>query len=144
VTYEQLKKLKPEAFKRRCGLQLDTFKLMVEILTPNLDRRGKRGGQCKLSVEDQLLLVLEYWREYRTQFHIGTSWNMSESAVCRLVSKVEILLMNSGQFRLPGKKQLYQQADNWKVIVVDVTESAIERPKKNRELTTVGRKSNTH
>jgi Helix-turn-helix of DDE superfamily endonuclease len=144
VTYEQLKKLKPEAFKRRCGLQLDTFKLMVEILTPNLDRRGKRGGQCKLSVEDQLLLVLEYWREYRTQFHIGTSWNMSESAVCRLVSKVEILLMNSGQFRLPGKKQLYQQADNWKVIVVDVTESPIERPKKNRELTTVGRKSNTH
>lgn len=144
MTYEQLKKLKPEAFKRRCGLQLDTFKLMVEILTPDLDRRGKRGGQCKLSVEDQLLLVLEYWREYRTQFHIGTSWNMSESAVCRLVSKVEILLMNSGQFRLLGKKQLYQQADNWKVIVVDVTESPIERPKKNRELTTVGRKSNTH
>lgn len=144
MTYEQLKKLKPEAFKRRCGLQLDTFKLMVEILTPDLDRRGKRGGQCKLSVEDQLLLVLEYWREYRTQFHIGTSWNMSESAVCRLVSKVEIILMNSGQFRLPGKKQLYQQADNWKVIVVDVTESPIERPKKNRELTTVGRKSNTH
>lgn len=144
MTYEQLKKLKPEAFKRRCGLKLDTFKLMVEILTPDLDRRGKRGGQCKLSVEDQLLLVLEYWREYRTQFHIGTSWNMSESAVCRLVSKVEILLMNSGQFRLPGKKQLYQQADNWKVIVVDVTESPIERPKKNRELTIVVRKSNTH
>ena len=52
--------------------------------------------------------------------------------------------MDSGKFRLPGKKQLYQQADNWQVIVVDVTESPIERPKKNKELTTVARKSTTH
>jgi hypothetical protein len=52
--------------------------------------------------------------------------------------------MDSGKFRLPGKKQLYQQPNNWQVIVVDVTESPIERPKKSRELTTVGRKSTTH
>ena len=57
--------------------------------------------------------------------------------------KVERLLMDSGKFRLPGKKQLYQQADNWQVIVVDVTESPIERPKKSRNLTTVERKSTT-
>ncbi|MEP0857596.1 transposase family protein [Trichocoleus sp. DQ-U1] len=57
---------------------------MVEVLHPQLDRTDKRGGQAKLSVEDQLLLVLEYWREYRTQFHIATSWGISESAVCRL------------------------------------------------------------
>ena len=144
MTYEQLKQLKPAAFKRRCGLQLETFNQMVEILNPHLDRKGKRGGQCKLSVEDQLLVVLEYWREYRTQFHIGTSWNLSESAVCRLISKVEHLLMDSGKFRLPGKKQLYQQADRWQAIVVDVTESPIERPKKNREVTTVVRKSTIH
>lgn len=31
---------------------------MVEILRPQLERSGKRGGQCKLKVEDQLLLVL--------------------------------------------------------------------------------------
>ena len=71
MTYEQLKQLKPEAFKRRCGLQIETFNQMIAILNPHLDRRGKRGGQCKLSVEDQLLVVLESWREYRTQFHIG-------------------------------------------------------------------------
>jgi hypothetical protein len=143
MTYKQLKELKPEAFKRRCGLKMETFNQMVEILNPHLDRRGKKGGQCKLSVEDQLLVVLEYWREYRTQFHIGTSWNISESAVCRLISKVERLLMDSGKFRLPGKKQLYKQADNWQVVVVDVTESPIERPKKTRSLTTVARKSTT-
>lgn len=53
MTYEQLKQLTPSAFKRRCGVKLETFHQMVEILTPHLDRRGKRGGQCKLSVEDQ-------------------------------------------------------------------------------------------
>jgi Helix-turn-helix of DDE superfamily endonuclease len=143
MTYEQLKHLKASAFKRRCGVQPETFEQMAALLRPALDRTGKRGGQCKLSVEDQLLVVLEYWREYRTQFHIATSWVLSESAVCRLISKVERLLINSGSFRLPGKKQLYQNVGSWEVLTVDVTESPIERPKKNSELTTVARKSST-
>ena len=96
MTYEQFKVLKPSAFKRRCGIQIETFEQMVELLRPHLDRRGRRGGQAKLTVEDQLLLVLEYWREYRTQFHIATTWGLSESAVCRLIQRVERLLMDSG------------------------------------------------
>jgi Helix-turn-helix of DDE superfamily endonuclease len=140
MTYEQLKHLKPSGFKRRCGVHPDTFAQMVTVLRPHLDRRGKRGGQAKLSVEDQLLVVLEYWREYRTYFHIGSSWGLSESAVCRLVAKVERLLIASAQFRLPGKKQLYQNPASWQVVVVDVTERPIERPKKNSVPTTVARK----
>lgn len=97
MTYKQLEQLKPSAFKRKSGVHRETFEQMVEVLRPHLDRQGKRGGQCKLSVEDQLLLVLEYWREYRTQFHIATSWGLSESAVCRLLQKVEMLLMASGK-----------------------------------------------
>jgi hypothetical protein len=143
MTYEQFKCLRPRAFKRRCGVHRSTFEQMVEILRPHLDRRGKRGGQAKLSVENQILLVLEYWREYRTQFHIGTSWGLSESAVCRLVQKVETLLMHSGKFRLPGKKQLYQNTCTWRVLVVDVTEAPIERPKKNSEATIVARRNGT-
>lgn len=134
MTYKQLEQLKPSAFKRKSGVHRETFEQMVEVLRPHLDRQGKRGGQCKLSVEDQLLLVLEYWREYRTQFHIATSWGLSESAVCRLLQKVEMLLMASGKFRLPGKKQLYQNAYTWSVVTVDVTESPIERPKKTASL----------
>lgn len=65
MTYEQFKRLKPSDFKRRCGVHPETFEQMTEILRPNFERQGKRGGQCKLSVENQLLLVLEYWREYR-------------------------------------------------------------------------------
>jgi type II secretory pathway component PulJ len=144
MTYKQLSQLKPEAFKRRCGIQRETFEQMIALLRPDLDRTGKRGGQCKLSVEDQLLVVLEYWREYRTQFHIATTWGLSESAVCRLLQKIEGLLMRSGQFRLPGKKQLYQKASTWSVCAIDVTESPIERPKKNSETTTAARRSGIH
>jgi hypothetical protein len=52
---------------------------MVEVLQPHLDRQGKRGGQNSLSVEDQLLITLQYWREYRTQFHIRLDFG-----VCRI------------------------------------------------------------
>lgn len=142
MTYEQFKNLKPSDFKRRCGVHTETFEQMTEVLRPHLDRKGKRGGQCKLSVEDQLVLVMEYWREYRTQFHIATSWGLSESAVCRLIQKVETLLMNSGRFRLQGKKELAHNSESWSVIVVDVTESPIERPQKNSVASTVEKKSN--
>jgi hypothetical protein len=139
MSYETLKLLKESDFKRKCGVRRETFELMVSILQPHLERRGKRGGQNKLSVEDQLLVVLEYWREYRTQFHIGTSWGLSESAVCRLIRKVENNLIKSGKFRLPGKQELYQNSKQFEVVVIDVTETPIERPKKNNEHTTVAR-----
>jgi hypothetical protein len=143
MTYERLKELKRSEFKRRCGVHPETFEKMVDILQPALERQGKRGGQNKLSVQDQLLLTLEYWREYRTQFHIGQTWGVSEATVCRTVRKVENLLIRSGEFRLPGKKQLHQPAYEWKVLVVDVTEVPIERPKKNSVATIAARRSVT-
>lgn len=141
MTYERLKQLRPSEFKRYCGVHRETFDKMINVLHPHLHRQGKRGGQCKLSVEDQLLVALEYWREYRTQFHIAETWDVSESTVCRIVQKIETLLMQSAQFRLPGKKQVYQNAYEWNVVLVDVAESPIERPKKNRNTTIVVRKS---
>lgn len=130
MTYERLQQLRPSAFKRRCGVHRETFAEMVRVLHPVLDRKGKRGGQCKLSVEDQLLVALEYWREYRSQFHIAEAWGISESSVCRMVQKVETLLLQSGKFRLPGKKQVYENACEWNVVLLDGAETPIEQPKK--------------
>ncbi|MBW4489340.1 MAG: transposase family protein, partial [Trichocoleus desertorum ATA4-8-CV12] len=69
---------------------------MVEVVRPHLDRQGRRGGQTTLSVEDQVLVALAYWREYRSQFHIGVSWGLHETSVGRIVKKVEDLLIKSG------------------------------------------------
>jgi hypothetical protein len=37
----------------------------------------------------QLLMMLEYWREYRTYFHIGQAYGLSESAAYRNIKWCE-------------------------------------------------------
>ena len=92
--------------------------------------RGTLGRRPKLSNADQLLLTLMYWREYRTQFHIGETYGLSESAVCRTIKNIETMLLRSGQFTLPGKKKLLENDTLIEVMLVDATEQAVERPKK--------------
>lgn len=129
MRYESLQELSPGQFKRLTGVSHSTFEVMVSTLNASLNRAGKRGGQNKLSVPDQLLVALEYWREYRTYFHIGQSWGIHESTVCRIVHKVESILLSSEQFHLPSR-QIVRQTPSLEVVVVDVTEIEIERPKK--------------
>jgi len=137
MPYPDLQPLSAGEFKRLCGVSRTTFAEMVTVLRPHLERQGRRGGQPKLSVEDQLLVALEYWREYRSQFHIGASWGLHQTTVGRIIHKVEDLLIKSGKFRLPSQRQLYQPGWEWNVWVVDVGEMEIERPQKNRSVTTV-------
>ena len=80
---------------------------------------------------------------YYGEIILFIGFGTNESAVCRVISKVETLLINSGKFRLPGKKQLAQNAYIWDVLVSDVTESPPIASKKNSELTIVARKSGT-
>jgi len=143
MPYTELQSLSVSEFKRLCGVTGETFIEMSEVLRPHLERQGRRGGQNKLSVEDQLLVTLEYWREYRSQFHIATSWGLHETTVGRIIKKVEDVLVKSGKFRLPSQRQLDQPGWEWKVFVVDVSEMEIERPKKNRNSTTVASKNAT-
>lgn len=89
MTYEPIKNLKEDEFKRLCGVKPSLFQEMVAVLEPELPKPKQRGGQPKLTIEDQLLIALEYWREYRTYFHIAQSWGVHESTVCRIVHRVE-------------------------------------------------------
>jgi len=38
------------------------------------NHKDRRGRRTILTLKEQVLVALEYWREYRTYFHIGTSW----------------------------------------------------------------------
>ena len=134
MTYKQIKNLGEKEFKRLCGVKPKLFEEMVEVLTEKSTKGRPRGGQTKLDIEDQLLITLEYWREYRTYFHIAQSWGVHESTVCRTVHRIEDLLIKSQKFSLPGKK-LLSTAKEWSVVIVDVAESPIERPKKNKNAT---------
>ncbi len=88
MTYLQHKDLKPEDFKRLCGVQQATFTQMVGVVREQVEHKKKKPGKpSKLSVEDQVLMSLEYWREYRTYFHIGQGWEVHESTVYELSEK---------------------------------------------------------
>jgi hypothetical protein len=142
--YEQIKDLRPALFKRYCGVKPETFHRMVRLISDHLSKtRGKTGRPPKLSLEDQVLMTLEYWREYRTFFHIARSWSLHESSVWRTIRRVEDILTKSKAFTLPGKKELQSADHEIEFIVVDVAETPIERPKKSRKTTTVARRSDT-
>ncbi|MDZ8259883.1 IS5 family transposase [Nostoc sp. ChiQUE01b] len=140
MTYEQVKSLKSEDFKRLCGVRPDTFNQILEVLRSHSQPKQKTGRPGKLSLEDQLLMTLEYWREYRTYFHIGQSWGINESTAYRIIRKIEDTLMKSRIFTLPGKKKLTTSNYQLEVVVVDVTESPIERPKKKQKKFYSGKK----
>ncbi len=132
MPYTDLQQLSAVEFKRLCGVTRKTFNKMVEKVQPHLERQGRRGGQNKLSAEDQLLVTLEYWREYRSQFHIAASWGLHETTVGRIIKKVENVRLKSGTFSLPSQRSLYQPGEERTVMIVDVGEMEIERPKKNK------------
>ena len=85
-------------------------------------------------------MVLESLREYRTYFHLGATWGINESTAYRIVQKIENILIQAPQLRLPGKKRLIPEDFPLETVVIDVSETPIERPKKNKKVTTVARK----
>jgi hypothetical protein len=134
MIYEQVKRLKPEDFKRLCGVRPESFNQMVEVVRSHNMTKRKTGRPGKLSLEDQILMTLEYWREYRTYFHLGQSRGVNESTAYRIIRKTEDILIQSRNFTLPGKKILQKYDCQIEVVVVDVTESPIERPKKTEKI----------
>ena len=135
--YETIQDLKERDFKRLTGVQRETFNQMLQVVEKGLRDFGRPPS---LSRADQLLMTLMYWREYRTEFHIGQSYGVSEATVCRTIRKVEDALVRSKKFRLPGKKALQPSDTVFEVILVDASEQPVERPKKARKSTTVAKK----
>src|SRR2546430_13006185 len=67
MRFDSVKKLKGEAFRRVTGVQRSTFEGMEGLLFAAKRRQKAAGGKPNtLCIEDQLLMMLEYWREYRT------------------------------------------------------------------------------
>jgi hypothetical protein len=125
--FEDIKDCSAAQFKRLTGVRQETFEQMLAVLCQNLRDFGRPPALCRA---DQLLLTLMYFREYRTQLHIAKAYKVSESAVCRTIHKVENALLVSDRFHLPGKKALVQPDSVVQVVVLDATETPVERPKK--------------
>lgn len=132
MKYENLKEYSNEKFRRITGVKRETFTKMLEILhKAHAEKHKRRGRNPKLCMEDRLLAALEYWREYRTQAHIAASFGIDESNIQRSIKWIEDVLIKDGTFSIPGKKALLQSDTQFEVVLVDATESPVERPKKD-------------
>ena len=134
MLYENTIKLSDYQFRRLTGVKRFVFNAMLEVLIQSREKVKCRGGRknTKLSLQDQLLLMLEYWRENRTYFHLAQSRSISESQAWKIVRFCENSLIKSSKFNLKGKKSLFSAESSPEIILIDATETPIERPKKNR------------
>ncbi|TEU28568.1 transposase family protein [Alkanindiges illinoisensis] len=125
-------------FKRYTGIHKATFAQMLDAMQDHEASRTKSGRPGDLGLEAQILRALTYWREYRTLYHIGMDFNSHESCASGIVKKVEEVLINSGKFDLPRKLPHGKPDDlNWSAVIIDATETPIERPKKTKVNITV-------
>jgi hypothetical protein len=133
MDWELIRQLSEEEFRRQTGVKKPTFDEMVGLLkTVRKEKLSKGGRGPKLKIEVILLMRLEYLREYRTYFHISKSYGICESYAYKLIRWSEDTLIKSKVFSLPGRKALVKSDVEYEVILIDATETPIERPKKNK------------
>lgn len=149
MKWQDIQHKKASIFKRLVGVQKETFSKMVEELRriKQLSKHkvagNKRGPKPKMCIEDELLMLLMYYREYRTFLHISSDYGISEAQCWRIITTLEKQLIKSELFHLPGKKTL-QEVNNFEFVLVDVAETPIERPKKNSENIIQEKRKSTH
>lgn len=133
MKYAGIEGLEDEKFRRLTGVKRTTFEKMIEILRESSKKKQAKGGRKpKLLLEDQLLMALEYIREYRTYFHVSQSYGVSESTCYETIKWIENTLIKHPDFALPGRKALLKSDMEYELVLIDATESPIERPKKNK------------
>ena len=67
MKYSQIQGLEEDKFCRLTGVTRSTFEKMISILTDaDIKKKANGGRKNKLCIEEQLLMMLEYIREYRT------------------------------------------------------------------------------
>lgn len=143
MKYPQIQGLEDEKFRRLTGVKRNTFEKMISILKDaDIKKKAQGGRKNKLCIEDQLLMALEYIREYRTYFHTSQSYGVSESSAYKTIKWVEDTLIKHPDFSLPGRKALLKSDMEYETILIDATETPIERPKKDKNIITQEKRKN--
>lgn len=136
IRFEATKAQSAETFLRDVGLPLNKFLDVLKDVTNYIENQKeenslKRRGikSINLNIADKLLLTFYYLRHYLTFIKLGQIFGISESYANKIYHKFLNILINV--LNMPNPKALLD-ADT-KIIAIDVTEQAIERPKKGQK-----------
>ena len=147
--YEKIEKLNEKEFKLITGVTREVFWDALGVLIRKYEDEHVEGGQPGMAVELRLTLALEYWREYRTFRHMANDHQISKTEINRAVMWVENTLGESEEFQLAdiksrfGEKKEEESDSEEEILLVDVTEQPVERPKYEQERAYSGKK-NSH
>jgi hypothetical protein len=144
--WETLKNKSDSDFQRYTGIKPPTFEKMVETVQKyELKNKNPKSRPHTFSVEDRVLIMLCYYREHITYFHLGVKYNIHESTAFRIVVYIENILIKSGAFSLPKSSSIPTDT-KLEVVVIDASESPIERPKsaKHQKRNYSGKKNDIH
>jgi hypothetical protein len=136
MLWDKASKLTDSEFKRKVGYYKEVILKMVEVIDDFKSKarlNDKRGNKSSFSSNDEVLIMLWYYREYVTYFSIAKELGVHESTVARIVTKTEEILIKSRVFSLPGKKRIRDEKGRYTTIIVDATEQKIERPKDSKK-----------
>lgn len=143
--YASLKK-DGKRFARMSGLKKELFEnLLIRVVTKIEERKEehrirKRGIKPIMSVENKLLLMLLYYREYHTYLSISAMFGISESYACKLIHRMADIVVDT----LPlGGKRIGWNADI-KSVLLDASEQPIERPQRKQRQYYSGKKNAHH
>ena len=132
---ENILNLSDKNFRRITGVKRSVFNVMAEVIREALKIKKSKGGRPNtLSPESMVLITLEYLREYKTYASIALSCGLSESVSYKIIRWVEETLIKDDRFKLPGRKAALKSDMEIEILLVDVTESPIERPKKTEKI----------
>jgi hypothetical protein len=140
MKYEILKK-KPAIFLSLFGVKVTEFERIREKVAPRWATEiiGKYSGPgrfFKRPLEEMILLLLLYYRHYITQEFVGMLFGLHKSNVCRIIKRLEPILLRI--MPLPQRDKL--SPEEIQDLIIDATENQIERPKYEQEKYYSGKK----
>lgn len=126
----------PKNYQRLFGLKIELFEAIFQKVQKHFENYlennplSKRGLSAELSLENQLLLTLEYLRQYPTFLSLGLSYGISESYANKIYHKIRPVLAEIVGLKNPDKLKF----KHLKKAIIDVSVQPIERPQENQEI----------
>lgn len=158
----QIKRLKKNQkhFQNFTGLSVEEFEVLILKLEETLVKDTKKpaeqrkravggGRKTALNLEEQVLVLLMYYRLYVTQLLLGYLFDLDDSNISRLIKKLHPLLLDvlplpaqeRGLFgdkvrtekRIRTVEELLKKHPEIKELLLDATEQEIQKPKDKKK-----------
>jgi predicted DNA-binding protein YlxM (UPF0122 family) len=123
---------KQEQFRQVCGVLPQTFQAMVSCVTSHKYHGQKTGRLGNLCFEDQVFVMLEYYRDYPSMTKLAMEYEVDPTTIGRVIKRVEKILVASPDFRLPSKRELQNRNLSIEAVIVDATEMQVQKPKRRK------------